>query len=169
MTKVTRETHEELRNEDPISGDSGSHPVCTGVGAAIGGAAAGALAGAVGGPVGAVVGAAVGAVAGGYGGKAVAESIDPTVELEYWKDNYRTRPYYDSTVPYSEYESAYRFGATNYRADCKFDDCETDLRTRWESDNPKSKLTWENAKLAMQDAWHRITGKCCTSDSSCKS
>ena len=30
----------ELRNEDPISGEAGAHPVGTGVGAALGGAAA---------------------------------------------------------------------------------------------------------------------------------
>lgn len=140
----------------------------TGVGAALGGAAAGAVAGAVAGPVGAAVGAAVGAVAGGFGGKQVAESIDPTVELAYWKENYRSRPYYDATLPYSEYETVYRFAAENYRKDCQFNDCESDLRARWEKTNPRSKLTWENAKLAMQDAWHRITGECCTRDESCK-
>ncbi len=33
------------RNEDPLTGEAGSHPVGTGLGAAVGGAAAGALAG----------------------------------------------------------------------------------------------------------------------------
>src|SRR5687768_6817048 len=92
------------RNEDPITGEPGSHPVGTGLGAAVGGAAAGAAAGAVGGPVGAVVGAVAGGVAGGLGGKALAENIDPTVESEYWRSNYSTRPYADKSIDYNHLE-----------------------------------------------------------------
>lgn len=159
MAKAKKETRADLRNEDPISGEAGAHPVGAGVGAALGGAAAGAAAGAVGGPVGAVVGAAVGAVAGGYGGKAVAESVDPTVETAYWRDHYQDRDYYDSQLDYSEYEPAYRFAAENYRADRKWNECEGDLRKRWEAEHPQSKLSWDNAKRAMQDAWTRLTGQ----------
>ena len=53
------------KNQDPISGEPGSHPVGTGIGAALGGA--GAAAGIVAGPAGAVVGAMAGAIAGGGG------------------------------------------------------------------------------------------------------
>ena len=60
----------------------------TGVGAVLGGVAAGAATGSVAGPIGTVVGAAVGAVLGGLAGKGVAESIDPTAEQAYRKDNY---------------------------------------------------------------------------------
>jgi len=74
-------------NPDPLTGAPGSHPVGVGVGAA-GGAAAGAAIGSVGGPVGTVVGTAVGAVAGGLAGKGVAEAINPTLEDEYWRENY---------------------------------------------------------------------------------
>src|SRR4051812_49056202 len=81
-------------NPDPITGEPGSHPVGTGVGAAAVGAAAGAAGGAMAGPVGAVAGAVVGAVAGGLGGKSIAESIDPTAEDAYWRENYSSRPYY---------------------------------------------------------------------------
>src|SRR5687767_4739792 len=63
-------------HRDPITDETGSHPVGTGVGAA-GGAAAGAAVGAIGGPIGMVVGGAVGAVAGGLAGKAVAERVNP--------------------------------------------------------------------------------------------
>src|SRR5688500_1459820 len=79
------------RNEDPITGEPGSHPVGAGLGAAAGGAAAGAVAGAVGGPVGAAIGAVVGGVAGGLGGKAIAEHIDPTAEDAFWRDEYPNR------------------------------------------------------------------------------
>ena len=106
MAKPKSDTRKELLNEDPISGAPGSHPVGTGIGAALGGATAGAAAGAAGGPIGAVVGATVGAVVGGYGGKAVAESIDPTVETAYWRENYRTRSYYEPNLPFEDYEPA---------------------------------------------------------------
>ncbi len=81
-------------NRDPITDAPGAHPVGTGIGAA-GGGAAGAAIGAAGGPAGAAIGAAVGAVAGGLAGKGVAESIDPTAEEAYWRENHQSRPYVD--------------------------------------------------------------------------
>src|SRR6478735_5983071 len=102
------------RNEDPITGAPGSHPVGTGIGAAGAGAAATAIGAVVGGPVGAAVGAVVGAVAGGLAGKGVAEQIDPTVEDAYWRDAHRNESYYDSTATYDDYAPAYRTGYEGY-------------------------------------------------------
>ena len=68
-----------------------------GVGTAVGGAAAGAAGGAMAGPVGTVAGAVIGGVAGGLAGKGIAESIDPTVEDAYWRENYANRSYYDQS------------------------------------------------------------------------
>src|SRR3954454_3674465 len=96
-------------NRDPLSGEPGAHPVGTGLGAAGAGAATGALGGAVGGPVGAAVGAVVGAVAGGLAGKGIAESIDPTAEDAYWRDNHSSRPYFDKTHSYDDYRPAYQY------------------------------------------------------------
>ena len=62
-------------NEDPITGEPGSHPVGTGLGAAGGAAAGAALGTAVGGPIGTVVGGIIGAVTGGLAGKDVAENL----------------------------------------------------------------------------------------------
>lgn len=98
---------QEDANRDPLSGRAGAHPVGTGVGAAAGGVAAGAATGAaigtVAGPVGTAVGAAVGviagAVGGGLAGKGVAESINPTQEHGYWKQNYSSRPYAQAGIP----------------------------------------------------------------------
>src|SRR5204862_6063307 len=96
-------------SHDPITGETGSHPVGTGVGA-LGGAAAGAAVGvAVGGPVGAMIGAAVGGVAGGFAGKEVAESVNPTEEESYWRENYSLRPY-AANREYDELGPAYQYG-----------------------------------------------------------
>lgn len=162
----TNETVEELRNEDPLSGEAGAHPVGTGVGAALGGAATGAIAGTVAGPIGAVIGAAVGAVVGGLGGKAVAESIDPTVELAYWEKNLVGRSYYDPAYNFSDYEPAYRLASERYDAARRFEDIEAGLERDWESVKAHSRLTWLQAREAMYDAWQRMTGQC-DSNGSC--
>jgi len=65
-------------NRDLISGEPGSHPVATGLGAA-GGATTGAVIGSiVGGPIGGAIGAAIGGVAGGMGGHEAGEAVNPT-------------------------------------------------------------------------------------------
>jgi len=65
-------------NRDPISGEPGSHPVGTGIGAAGGVTTGAVIGGVVGGPAGAAIGATIGAVVGGQGGHEVAEGVNPT-------------------------------------------------------------------------------------------
>ena len=72
-------------NADPITGEAGSHPISTGLGAT-GGAVTGAALGAVGGPLGVLVGGAVGAVVGGLAGKAAGEAVEPTHPDVYWQE-----------------------------------------------------------------------------------
>lgn len=146
-------------NRDPITGAPGAHPVGTGLGAAAGGMAAGAAAGAIGGPIGAVAGAAIGAVVGGLAGKGIAESIDPTIEEAYWRENYVNRPYVTQGATFDEYGPAYRYGVDNYSKypGKKFDEVEGDLARDWQRAKGKSSLTWDNAKHASKDAWHRLS------------
>ena len=145
-------------NRDPISGEPGAHPVGTGVGAAAAGAAAGAVGGLIAGPAGAAVGAVVGAVAGGLAGKGVAESIDPTVEDKYWRENFTQRPYYDKNTAYDEYQPAYQYGWESQPkyAGRSFEDVEPELGRHWQAANDRSTLTWNDAKHATRDAWKRI-------------
>ena len=72
------ESNRDDTNADPFTGEAGSHPVGTGLGAS-----AGALTGAtvgtmVAGPLGTLVGGVFGAVTGVLVGKQVAENVDPT-------------------------------------------------------------------------------------------
>lgn len=147
------EIRKEARNEDPISGQPGAHPVGVGVGTAAGGALAGAAAGAVAGPVGAAVGAAIGGVAGGLAGKAVGENLDPTVELAYWRENFRTRDYAGSDATFETYEPAYRYGIESSAMgdDMTFDQAEKDLRKGWTNQT----LDWDRARPAVRDAYQR--------------
>ena len=152
------ETIEELRNEDPITGAPGSHPLGAGVGAVLGGAATGAAVGSVTGPVGTVVGTIVGGVAGGLAGKAVAENIDPTVEAEHWRAEYPRRPYYSENYSYEDFEPAYRAGWEAYDPDAtvEWSEREQYARQRWEGEGGAPTMTWEEARLAAEDAYNRV-------------
>lgn len=144
-------------NRDPITNAPGSHPVGTGIGAVTGGAVAGAAAGAFGGPVGAVVGGAIGAVVGGLTGKAAAESINPTAEEAYWRDNYNRESYYEEGRDFDDYAPAYRLGLTGrtrYPAD--WDSAEPHLAAEWESARASSTLGWPQAQHASRAAWDRV-------------
>jgi hypothetical protein len=142
-------------NRDPITDAPGAHPVGVGVGAT-GGAAGGAAVGSVAGPVGTAVGAVVGGVAGGLAGKGVAESFNPTVEDEYWRANYASRPYVEAGEDYETYAPAYRYGWESFVPGQPFDDFEPQLRRGWEKSEWSAELAWERAKEAVRDAWHRI-------------
>ncbi len=147
-------------NIDPISGETGAHPVGTGIGAAGAGAAGAAIGGAIGGPVGAVVGAVVGAFSGGLAGKSVAEAIDPTVENAYWQNNYSDRPYVETDTSYEDYQPAYRTGYEGYSrysgTGKSFNELEDDLQRDYEANRGKSDMKWEKAKHATRDAWDRV-------------
>lgn len=147
-------------NRDPITGAPGSHPVGTGVGAALGGAAAGALTGTAAGPVGTLVGAALGAIVGGLAGKSVAETIDPTSEAAYWRDNFSERSYVTEGAGFDDYEPAYRYGVGAYLKypDRRFNDVDVVLAREWGTARGKSSLEWERAREAARDAWVRVGG-----------
>lgn len=155
---LNNETREELRNEDPITGAAGAHPVGTGLGTAAGGALTGVAAGAVGGPVGAAVGAVVGGVAGGLAGKVIAEQIDPTVEAAYWRENYKSRDYVDKSLAYDHYDPAYRYGweSRSQHDQETFTQVESHLERDWESRRGNSDLDWQRARPAAEDAWNRV-------------
>ncbi len=155
---MPRTTDEIDVNADPITGEPGSHPVGTGLGAAGGATAGAAVGGAVGGPAGAVVGGAVGAVAGGLAGKGAAEVVNPTVEDAYWRENYRLRPYVDTSKPYDYYEPAYRYGweSRSRYMDRRFEDLENDLQSGWDRFKGNSRLAWHEAKDAVRDSWHHV-------------
>ena len=156
--------HEEVpgtdSNPDPVTGEPGSHPLGTGIGAASG-AASGAALGAIGGPVGAVVGGAIGAVTGGFVGKGVEEHYDPTVEDAYWQQNHGSQPYAATTSKsYEDYATAYTTGhqgAAEYGATgSKFADVEDKLKAKYEQTTGAATLPWEHAKDATRAAYDRV-------------
>jgi hypothetical protein len=150
-------------NRDPITGEPGAHPVGTGLGAAGAGAAAGAAGGAIAGPAGVVVGAVAGGVVGGLAGKAAGEAVNPTAEDEYWRRNYKDRPYAEPTSTYDDYAPAYKLGwescSRRMPEGKSFDKVEGDLGRDWDKVKGSSRLSWDRAKSATRDAWDRVERK----------
>ena len=135
-----------------------THPVGTGVGA-VGGATAGAIAGSFFGPIGTLIGGAAGALAGGAAGHAVADNMDPAVEDTYWRNNYNSRPYYNSQYDYdTDYGPAYTYGSavrSEYRNQPWDDSLESDIAAGWEQARGSSRMSWDEARDATRDAYDR--------------
>ncbi|MGG6239053.1 hypothetical protein ACQ4N7_10475 [Nodosilinea sp. AN01ver1] len=140
---------------------SGQSAEDTGVGAAGASVIGTAIGGIAGGPVGAVVGAAVGAVAGGLANEGMTTGhADPALEEKYWRDNYHRRPYARSGYSYDDYSPAYRTGYEGYgrysSQGLDFSQAELHLRRDYDRHNRSGRLDWDQAKDAIQDAWHRL-------------
>ena len=90
-------------------------------------------------------------------GKAVAESVDPTVEHAYWKEAHARRPYYVEGYTYDDYGPAYEIGLRDvhkYKGR-PYEDVQETLAADWDMYRGKSRLTWPEATPAARDAWER--------------
>ena len=155
MTDPNTNTTPGHLNPDLITGEPGSHPVGTGLGAAAAGAASAAAIGLAAGPVGAVVGAVIGAVGGGLAGKGIAEQIDPTAHELYWQTNHPSQPY-ATKGGYDQYSSAYRTGyegVNRHGLDKGYSEVEGDLQSTYETTKDKTAVAWEHAKDATKAAY----------------
>lgn len=157
MARIRTKPVSRKANRDPLTDESGAHPVGVGVGAASG-ATAGAAVGVLGGPVAAGVGAVVGGVVGGLAGKAVAEDVNPSDQDAYWRENYSSRPYVSRGAPYEKYQPAYRFGweARGRYGELNWEGAESRLRQEWLEAQGTAGQAWGEARDAARDAWNRI-------------
>ena len=99
------------------------------------------------------------AVSTGTGGLAAGEDLDPVAEGDYWRENFRRRPYYEAEREFSHYEPAYRYGweragLSEYR-NRSFEEVEIDLRRGWESAERAPRPSWEHARHPARDAFER--------------
>ena len=149
-------------NRDPITGEPGSHPVGTTVGAAAAGTAGAIVGAGLAGPLGAAVGAGLGVAAGAAVGHNAAETVNPTyIDVEPELVAQFGERDYTNGRPYEDYRDAYAFGAAERsklagdRVDWD-DRLEANLRTRWDSTRAKAGLAWDDAKHAVRDSWHAV-------------
>ena len=79
---------------------------------------------------------------------------------DYWRNNFSTRPYATGRN-YADYEPAYKYGqeAYNRYPGRRYEDVENDLSSGWERAKGASKLTWQEVKDAVKDAWHHVAGE----------
>ncbi|HKB71301.1 MAG TPA: hypothetical protein VKH46_10695 [Thermoanaerobaculia bacterium] len=95
----------------------------------------------------------------GTGGLAAGEDLDPVAAGDYWRQNYRRRPYYRTGKPYDYYEPGYRFGwetaADLEFQDRNFSDVESELARRWEARRAPDGPAWVDAVGPARDAFER--------------
>ena len=160
-------------NPDAITGAPASHPGATGIGSASG-AATGAAIGMIGGPIGAIIGAVAGDIVGGGVGHAAGEWNDPSDET-YWKDEYKNRSYGKSADFDQDLAPAFRYGSTmaaksaavagseGIKSDSStavaehpgFAAYETQAKSGWDKVRGTSKLSYDQARGAIADAYDR--------------
>jgi hypothetical protein len=102
------------------------------------------------------------AISTGTGGLAAGEDLDPVAEGDYWRENFRRRPYYQAEREFSHYEPAYRYGweragLSEYR-NRSFEEVELDLRKGWKADEAPAP-SWEEARNPARDAFERARGR----------
>lgn len=75
----------------------------------------------------------------------------------YYAERFDSVDYRDADAGYDDYRPAYRYGiqARSRYQDREWDDrLETDLESGWERAKDRSRLTWQQAKAAVREAFH---------------
>jgi len=79
-------------------------------------------------------------------------------EEDFWRSQYRSRPYVTYGGKVDDYLPAYRYGidASIQFAGRSFSEVEATLESNWVRARGKSSLKWPKARLAAEDSWTRM-------------
>ena len=150
---ITAKEVEAALNENEI------HAAPAGLGM-IGGAIAGAGLGVMGGPLGILIGAIVGTAGGAVVGSLTGEIALANAEDKYWREHYYNTPYYHDEYEFDlDYQPAFAIGYIlheKYGKEAKFEDVEDALERLWGDLKGHSRLSWEEARQAIEDAWNHV-------------
>lgn len=126
--------------------------------ALLGGAAAGGIGFLAGGPPGLVVGVVIGTVAGALFGHRTAESVDSRGDLGHFEQIHTHTRYYVEDFKWRDYEPAYRLGLDSFRSQGgqRFADIEPALGARWLKVRGDSRLSWDQARPAVEHVWREM-------------
>jgi len=93
----------------------------------------------------------------------VVEPFNAAAEREFWRKEYWNRPYFTHGTPYEQYAPAFQYGWEGYATHRgkSFNEIEPQLALDWENHRRHSKLSWNHAKIATQDAWARAARADC--------
>lgn len=136
------------------------HVLPAGGGAVTGGAAGAALGAVVGGPLGLVVGAVAGGAAGALLGDKVAHAADKGDGLGHFEQIHAGMPYFVDGMAWGDYAPAYALGLDAWRQDRgaqAFEPAEAALAARWDAARGGSRLTWAQARPAVEHAWREAS------------
>lgn len=93
------------------------------------------------------------------GGLAAGEDLDEVAEGDYWRQNFRRRPYFQPGTPYEHYETGYRYGwqsaLADEHAERDFEEVESELERSWDALHGENAQDWGQARHAARDAWER--------------
>ena len=95
------------------------------------------------------------------GGTSGSFSGDWNLDQNWWRENFRDRPYVSADRTFEYYEPGYRYGyesANRFRGK-NWNDVESTLRSDFDRIEYRGQSTWDNMKDAIHDAWDRVTGK----------
>lgn len=99
----------------------------------------------------------------GTGGLSAGEDLDEVAEGDYWRQNFRRRPYFQPGTPYEHYEPGFRYGwqsaLSDDHAGREFDDVESELERSWDAQHGENAQDWEEARAAARDAWERARNR----------
>ena len=94
------------------------------------------------------------------GPTAVLGPVDAREEDAFWQRAYRREHYYSADLEYEDYAPAYCVGYIGYaQYGGAYDDAETSLCANWERIKSDSRLTLDEARLAMRAAWDRMAAR----------
>jgi hypothetical protein len=124
--------------------------------AASAGAAAGVIIGAAAGPAGMAAGVVVGGIVGAVTGNIFAHDINSALEDTFWSENYKSRPYVESSEPYAKYKPMYHYGIDAYKSFSgrEYHEIEPELKEGWAEKNHE--LSWDKAQHAVKDAYNKL-------------
>lgn len=78
---------------------------------------------------------------------------------DYWRSHYSSRPYYNASRNYSEYEPAYQYGVQLYsqHPGTPYQNLnQAQISNNWSNVRGNSNLDWNDAQMATQDAYNHM-------------
>lgn len=108
--------------------------------------------------------AVAGFVPGGLGGELTAALVDPEQEDAYWREQFRSEPYFNANYSYEDYAGAYRTGyegCARLGSENNYDEVEPELQREYERNCPNAKLPWDQARPAVRAGWARVQCSLC--------
>lgn len=134
------------------------HILGAGGSAVLGGAIGGGIGFFAAGPPGLVAGVAIGTAAGALLGHRAAESVDHSGDIGHFEQIYAHTRYYVDGMEWRDYEPAYRFGIDSFHSHGgqPFAEAEPTLGARWLKLRGDSRLTWEQARAAVEHVWREM-------------